>query len=489
MSRKGHRNDPCPCGSGEKYKHCCLYKTTGSAPQIRPQNEQHPLLSSSIKTRNLVLIEALWDIFGFRKGKSWNDVRKEMTNDQVRELYRVVAWLWPSNTRIIPLLPKPDSKLRGFYMGEMNVDLSAVLSNIVRYSLYTDEIIVMNPLMNPHCIAPDYNPIEHPEQYKQDTLELIYFILKLYPWIESGIVSMIPDPGDFDYQLRRSTWDMAKKRWEDQGLDLTEETKAKIEPHGKRMLEKTLYRLPDDQLAISLKRALPHLTDQQLKDQIEYTRRLRHNDPMILDQELPAEGQMMINRNGSNLEMGMYIAQLTGSYLYTDLPEQWREILSCEQNPTSEGDTWSPLTKAFQSLEYSFLNDIDPQFAYNLKTEGRLETFRSFLRRVWIDINGNHTYDEANKHARRFSEELHEEYTSAKEEWAKIDKELLKWVTGSGGLAAIISGGMNWQIPAIGFCISGVGKLLEARTERKRFKSTIPMSVFLDLEKKRKILK
>lgn len=89
-------------------------------------------------------------------------------------------------------------------MSEMNVDLSAVLTNIVRYSLYTDEIIVMNPLMNPHCIAPDYNPIERPELYKQDTLEIIYFILKLYPWIEAGIVSMIPDPGDFDYQLRRS---------------------------------------------------------------------------------------------------------------------------------------------------------------------------------------------------------------------------------------------------------------------------------------------
>ncbi|MCE2482866.1 MAG: SEC-C domain-containing protein [Alphaproteobacteria bacterium] len=23
-SRKIGRNDPCPCGSGRKYKHCCL---------------------------------------------------------------------------------------------------------------------------------------------------------------------------------------------------------------------------------------------------------------------------------------------------------------------------------------------------------------------------------------------------------------------------------------------------------------------------------
>jgi uncharacterized protein YecA (UPF0149 family) len=24
MSKKTGRNDPCPCGSGKKYKHCCL---------------------------------------------------------------------------------------------------------------------------------------------------------------------------------------------------------------------------------------------------------------------------------------------------------------------------------------------------------------------------------------------------------------------------------------------------------------------------------
>ncbi|MDH3560983.1 MAG: SEC-C metal-binding domain-containing protein, partial [Gammaproteobacteria bacterium] len=23
--RKVGRNDPCPCGSGKKYKHCCLH--------------------------------------------------------------------------------------------------------------------------------------------------------------------------------------------------------------------------------------------------------------------------------------------------------------------------------------------------------------------------------------------------------------------------------------------------------------------------------
>jgi hypothetical protein len=31
---KTGRNDPCPCGSGKKYKHCCL--NAGSGPAIAP---------------------------------------------------------------------------------------------------------------------------------------------------------------------------------------------------------------------------------------------------------------------------------------------------------------------------------------------------------------------------------------------------------------------------------------------------------------------
>ncbi|WP_088831311.1 SEC-C metal-binding domain-containing protein [Paenibacillus tyrfis] len=55
--RKIGRNEPCPCGSGKKYKHCCLL--TGEAPQlqaaapntgspsnIRPSADQGPSLNA-----------------------------------------------------------------------------------------------------------------------------------------------------------------------------------------------------------------------------------------------------------------------------------------------------------------------------------------------------------------------------------------------------------------------------------------------------------
>lgn len=475
------RNDPCPCGSGRKYKKCHLGKPISMPPP-------NPNLQRTIKERNIILLNAIVDIFGFNKGKNWHDLRREMSDDQVGELYKVVGWLWPINTDIISLLPKPSPRLRSFYMGETKPDLEAIIHNIVRYSLYTDEIMVVNPFMNPRIIAPDFNPILHPGLYKQDTLEMIAFIFRLAPWIESGIVNLIPHPTDFDPELRRSVWSMAEKRWKDQKLELDPETIAEIEPKGKALIAKTLYRLPKDKMAISIKHALPDLSEKELSEIVEYTQKLRKQDPMIIDQELPDSGELHIMRYGANLELGLYIGQLTGSYIYTDKREQWKEILSSSQNPSSEGEIWSPLTKSFQALEFNFLNNIDPKFAFRLKEEGRLEKFRSFLRKVWIGIEGNPSYEQADKLAREFAEELQEEYSKSKEEWSRIDKDLLKWVTGSGGLAAIIAGGMNWQVPAAGFCISAVGKLLEARTDRKNFKANVPLAVFLDLENKGKLI-
>jgi hypothetical protein len=32
MNDKIGRNDPCPCGSGKKYKQCCMLKSTAGKP-------------------------------------------------------------------------------------------------------------------------------------------------------------------------------------------------------------------------------------------------------------------------------------------------------------------------------------------------------------------------------------------------------------------------------------------------------------------------
>src|SRR5580693_7713050 len=39
-SKKISRNDPCPCGSGKKYKHCCYGKGDHDAPDLGTVRKQ-----------------------------------------------------------------------------------------------------------------------------------------------------------------------------------------------------------------------------------------------------------------------------------------------------------------------------------------------------------------------------------------------------------------------------------------------------------------
>lgn len=50
MDSKPGRNDPCPCGSGKKYKQCCMNK---ERPRVGPKKFTAKILSTP-KTINLI---------------------------------------------------------------------------------------------------------------------------------------------------------------------------------------------------------------------------------------------------------------------------------------------------------------------------------------------------------------------------------------------------------------------------------------------------
>ena len=44
-----------------------------------------------------------------------------------------------------------------------------------------------------------------------------------------------------------------------------------------------------------------------------------------------------------------------------------------------------------------------------------------------------------------------------------------------------MSGGLNLAIPAIGFCVPAIFKLVESQRKRGEFRRKAPMSIFIDL--------
>jgi hypothetical protein len=258
-----------------------------------------------------------------------------------------------------------------------------------------------------------------------------------------------------------------------------------------------ISRLPVEAQINQIKKALPNLSEKEVQAQLDYLGKQKEAHKLWLNQPLPEEGELRIMRMGANLELGMFLAQLTGSYLYTNRHSQWDEILSTKQTTESEPEVWSPLTQAFQQLEFDFLDNVSADFVVGLKEEERLASLRNYLRKIWKNIETQNSSIREST-VKEFKDELIEEHAKAKDEWKQIDTKLRDWVLGKGTMASgialgasqILTGGMNWQVPAAGFCLNAVNELLNARAKRKSFRTNTALSVFIDLDNKnRKIHK
>jgi hypothetical protein len=468
------RNQPCPCGSGKKFKHCHY---------DRPFS---PNRNISVHARNCILLHAAEEIFGFPRGRQWHDFKRTISSKEITQFYEVQAALWhPDNTDWASIMPKPDGKLRGIYLGDIRPELT--LKNLVRFSLYSDELFVVDPFHNPWILRPEYNPLENPEQFKSDTIKLVYFLFQIAPWIESGVVQLVPDPGDFDLRLKQETWRLAKERFHGKALD--KDDLADAREVGRKDLQRMLFALPDDALIRELERTGQVLTHQQKSDFLAYARQQLRNDPLALEQS-PAsnyrDGQLIAMRGGANLETALLIAEITGAFPYTTLRTRWQELMSVREELSETARTWSPLAKAFQSLDFRFLNDVDVKFANSIRQDGRLETFRSLLRKIGkgaTEVTSTGTLD---AYVRDCKDELISEHQKALAEWDKIDESFLKWVGGGAAAATgIISGHLVPDVTALSAAtIQSLGQLWLRHFRRQQFRKSNPMSVFVDLSQK-----
>lgn len=439
----------------------------------------------TLRERNKVLLEAVNGIFDLPT------IRRErlkyvITKERIRELYEGVAELWPPDTDVINLIPPPSSNLRAMYLGDAHPD--SVLRNICRFGLYADELFIVDPFHNPHTMKDEFNPLIHPEQFQADTLTLLHFIKELTPWLDAGLVMLIPDPSDFDFELRDKTIESARKlaeTWEFTREELDEILRPSKEEHRRFFMS-----LPDAELAKLARKATPEITDQQVRDVLDYFKSKSEEDPLTLDESIiKAGGQLTTTRTGHNLDTTLYLSGLTGAFPYTNLKWKWRQLLSVGKELPEPAHTWSPLTKAFQDLEFTFLNKVDAKFACEMRADGRLESFRHYLRRVWKSVDGEPEVSKIESIARDFKDQLVDEYRKAKADWRDINKDLVSWTGASSASSvgaitgALITGNFLLAIPTLGFASWGIAKLVESRIKQRQFREKVPMSVFVDLSK------
>jgi len=456
-TKKIGRNDYCGCGSGKKYKKCCMNKK---------EDERSSWQVLSIRERNFVLYNGIEDILGFNKGKTWDDIRKELSNDQIIKIHELYGSLWPTDTDIFNLLPKPDKTLRALYTGL--IDPRTVMLFAIGSAPYFDEILIQHPFINPGAINPKFSPVKSPHQYKQQMLKNLLLFLYLQPFIEQGFINFFPDPCCFDLYLQREMFDMAKQR---RGfIKMNErETDRLMKIFKKDHFTNTLCNLPKDRRRNQVHKAMPGLSSKQVEELLQYMERQHQEDPLALlqDDVFDEGGQLAMISMVPNFEMALFIAQVTGSIILTDSETRWEELTRAQFRKDGVVSLpWVDLSDLIANQKFIFSSDPHSNFCNRM--EGGFGSVRKFFREVYLDVQENKNIPDAVLKRQR------------KEFLASYEKDIKKY---NKKMKYCFNGKMNFLMPKGGFVDNNTQRLL-LKSGSEKHVNNVPMAIFLELLQK-----
>lgn len=335
--------DNCPCGSGQQYANCC---------QAVPERERPSWTSWGIRERNIALCNAVSDILGLNNGKDWNDVRRELNDDHVRRIHEFYELMWPTDTLLRELLPRPKENIsRAIFFGLVDVRTLPVVAT--DWLDYFDEIVLPHPFPNPAGLRPEYSPTKSPALYRDQTLRNVAMLLELEEHIRSGKIHLIPDPTDVDALYRAEILESVKGATK--GIKLSERDKSFAEILFKDEHRRVFLRAQEKDLAAFVKRTTPEIAPDMVEKVVAHLRREIDDDPLRLLQPLPTgsnAGQMMLHKS-FGIESGLFVASLTGAVPYCHMDAIWGKLHAADGNReiTSSG-TLARVGTRFEAIEF-----------------------------------------------------------------------------------------------------------------------------------------
>ncbi len=377
LTRKSRRknigaNDFCGCGSAYAFKDCC---------QRLPTEERPSWEIYGLRERNLMFCRAVQNILGLSDGASWDDVRRNLSDEHITRIHRAFDGLWPEDTDLASLLPQPNPKiLRSVYMGFS--DPRTVEAAVLGWLPFVDEIVLVNPFFLGTRMKPDFSPIESPSGYKMQTLKNVMLLLMLEPFIRAGLVHLVPDPGEVSTVLGHHVREV-----------LTRRTLGWIPPKGSglhrflKLAEEETHRfiwmLPEASQRRFIAEHMPDADAVMVDQLIAYFNRQAGADPYTLLQPLPAgkdSAQIQIFK-GLSLEAALYVASLTGSIIHVDTEAHWAQLLKYAQPAGAPSRyTWASVRQALG--EISFPVELNSRRVAERIASGDCPPIRSLLRRL-----------------------------------------------------------------------------------------------------------
>lgn len=449
-------NELCGCGSGRTFSRCC----DGVAAEARPTWDVY-----SIRERNIMFANAVMHILGLDKDKSWPDVQRELSDEQVKRIHLVLEGLWPKDTNIAELLPRPDPRiLRAVYMGP--VDPRTIAASVASWLTYFDEIVMIHPFQNPGYMKAEYSPVDSPSQYKQQTLKNVMLLITMMPAIDAGLVHLVPDPAEFNSAFRTTIWTMAKERtasWQP-----TEQDMQRFRALARDDFKRTTMRLPDDSWRAMLRKSIPGITPEKIEQTIRYMREEAAKDPLALLQPMSGHVQLF---KAMNLELAMFIAQLTGSTIYTDEPVFWTHL---QEHTSANGGAdqpsgWAPVIEKLRTFKFTI--EVNPLVNLEMRGTATLSSMREVFRQVWHAVRARaHGKDgEVGTIAERLVGELDRADETMRAEWGALVPM---------GQSARLQRGLELSVPTNGFWHKSVYRLL-ITFGREKYTDATPMAMLV----------
>lgn len=343
--------DLCGCGSGRSFKACCEPKPIALRPTW---NEP------SIRERNLMLHNGIVNVLGLGQQKDWTRVRRDLTDEQISRIYLLYEALWPLETDLLQLLPKPDGIARAVYTGYIHP--TTISEFALGASLYFGGLLVEHPILHAGTVKKEFSPVENPRAYRQEFLKTVLFFLAVMPLVEAGLVNLIPDPCNFDVHLRDQMFHMAKSR--SAGIEIDLRKDARMEELMKQDFQRGLMSLPRQALRSQLLKASPELDEANLEEALRGIEQLKEHDPLAVLQDDSFAGgkkggQFNLMKLAPNFEIAMYLAQATGSCIVTDNSFRWGEVRRAIRRQTGEPHTGlASLAHTIESSTFAFPQDV-----------------------------------------------------------------------------------------------------------------------------------
>ncbi|MBD1364422.1 hypothetical protein IDJ77_11440 [Mucilaginibacter sp. ZT4R22] len=437
----------------------------------------------SFHLRNLEFFDFINHTLNLRQLRTWDDLSKSLTELKIKLIYRKFAEIFPRRDDYVSELSSLPDGFKTIHYSTLKG--TTIIDEIVRFSLYSDSIIVFHPLQNPAITNQQMNPGRNPKLWIPDFINAIYFYIVIQKWVRAGIVQLVINPFEYNDDWFKRISEQTKMRFETINKDDVVFNEVELQIAEQLAAFYSKENTLEEIKAGLLKMENPKFSEDQA---VRLANEIKDAIPKVnpLYTALPKHfngSQIMTTKGGGPLESITEIAELIGGNIYTPNKLNWKMLQEVNKN-----EFWLKLNHIYSQVDIPFLNNVSTDFALSLREEDRLSGVRTELKKLFSELNQLQINQIDEKKVGYLYESFKDEIRKTESEWTAIKKEssiIRQHLTISAAVIPVMVAQPVSILPLA--LITGnilVNSLRTAGAKQSAFKVKNPISVFIDAKHK-----